>query len=309
MAKASAKKADTKPTQKKEVGGRVAIICFAVLALVGLTVGGIAFLINYINNIPVDYLNDDLSKYIFLSEEDYKNVDVTVTVDPVTDMDVENAVLQALYKHRDTTAEYDGRKLIDRTVTPGDNVFIYYRGYMLGENGEKLDIDLGCNFADASPTSLEIGSGKFYIGFELGLVGHNPKDYSSFNNLTTGTVGEGVLVQLTYSAAYPDGTTAVEKSQLVSLQDNACDRIFGTGFADFLVGKTVGQTIMSDEDPDKEATFVGTDVEGWDGDPVFTDMKVTAVYEVGDNPLTVETHVAYNDDSEELRSKTVYFDV
>ena len=293
-------------------GSSIALICFASLALVGLLVGIAALIISYVENREIDYLNDDLSRYIYLSEEDYKSFDVVVTVDPVTDMAVENKVLQALYKHRETITG-EPKYYIDETVTPADKLLIYYRGYTLGENGEKYDFNGGSNFSDSSAYSLEIGSGSFVLGFELGLVGHNPKDYSGFKKVTTGTVSAGDVIQLTYSAAYPDGSTVVDAKAVVSLDKNACDKTFGEGFAEFLVGKPVGEVLMAEkkkpDDPDKEAAFVGTGAYGWDGDPVFTDMKIGAVYEVGDNPLTVEVLFPYDYSEPTLRSKTAYFDV
>ena len=288
-----------------KVGGdrasRVAIICFAVLAIVGLTVGGVGFIISEINNRPVDYRKDDLSQYVYISESDYKGFDVVIKVDPVTDMDVENAVLKALYKARSSTPEYDGKYLPNETVTAGDKVFIYYRGYTLGEDGEKVDFSGGCNFSSEEAGSLEIGSGSFITGFELGLVGKNARDYSKLTKRTSGVVGKGSFVMLTYTAAYPDGSTALETSKYVSLEDNACDKIFGTGFADFLADKEVGVEIEED--------FIGTNIPDLNGDPVFTDMKVTSVYEVGDNPLTVEAFFPYDYSEESLRSTTAYFDV
>ena len=276
------------------------IISLAAVLTVALIVSIVAVVYSYVSSKSVDYLKDDLSKYITISRDDYSSFDVNVTVDKVDERSIENAILQALCKNKDKTPLYDGKLLKNQEITAGDTVYIWYRGYTVDEDGLEIDFNGGYNLSGIDPTELEIGGGKFIEGFELGLLGKNPKDYSTFSKRTEGAVGNATLVQLTYTAAYPDGSSRYAASTLVNLKDNACDKIFGDGFAALISGAVVGEQI---KDP-----FIGRG-EGDDGDTFYADMTVTTAYETGDNPLTVSAHFPYNYGSEELRGLDVYFDV
>ena len=123
----------------------------------------------------VDILRDDLSEYVEIDEQYYKGY--TVNFDPyaVNELEIENYIIQALcnYKEKEPTESGDG------IITAGDVVYIYYKGYYIGENGEEVFFAGGDNTASASPAELEIGSGSFVLGFEYNLIGKNPSDYSN----------------------------------------------------------------------------------------------------------------------------------
>jgi trigger factor len=113
------------------------------------------------------------SKYVTLG--DYKNVEYTMTVEEVTDDEVQSQVDSFVSGLAETT------DVTDRAVEEGDTVNIDYVGT---KDGEEFD------GGSAEGYDLEIGSGTFIDGFEDGLIGHEigeevsldltfPEDYSS----------------------------------------------------------------------------------------------------------------------------------
>ena len=81
-----------------------------------------------------DYLKADLSDYIEFTE-DYKNFKLNVDIAKPHDIDVDVAILNMLYSDRETTPRYDGATITSPvTITAGDVVDIWYRGYLKGTN-------------------------------------------------------------------------------------------------------------------------------------------------------------------------------
>ena len=90
-------KADTVVKEaKKRNGTEIFLIVFAIIAVVGIVASIIIGAISSKNkNKTIDYLNDDLSKYVTISD-DYKKFTVDVTTDPIEDIDIEHEILKAL---------------------------------------------------------------------------------------------------------------------------------------------------------------------------------------------------------------------
>ena len=129
----------------------------------------------------VDMLNADLSEYIEIDEKYYRNYTVEVTLNTVTELEIDNAIIQVLCDSKDTTALEDG----DGIISVGDVVNIFYKGYYL--NGEeKVYFSGGSNIGSASH-ALEIGSGGFIPGFEYNMIGKNPADYDADNPMVVET--------------------------------------------------------------------------------------------------------------------------
>ena len=83
--------------QRKAKSLRTVLVCFAVLALVSVIAIAVGIPVsNYLSTKRVDYLNDNLGKYITLSREDYSSFDVVLNLDEVTEDAVDNAILQLL---------------------------------------------------------------------------------------------------------------------------------------------------------------------------------------------------------------------
>lgn len=118
--------------------------------------------------------NLNASEYITIDEKFYKNYDVQIKVNTVTDEEVDTAIRQILGNNK--TLIEDENVVIEE----GNVVSIFYNGYYIGENSEKVYFNGGSNVG-GSPYALEIGSGAFIPGFESGLVGKKPADYSTDN--------------------------------------------------------------------------------------------------------------------------------
>ena len=132
------------------------------------------------DNTPTDPVVDltplyelDLSGYVEIDEEYYKDYTVEIKVNKVTDEDVEEAIDQVLNSKQ---------SLLPGTtpIESGDTVYIFYTGYYLDDAGEKVYFDGGSN-ADSTSYGLKIGSGSFIEGFESNMIGKKPADYSSDN--------------------------------------------------------------------------------------------------------------------------------
>ena len=129
----------------------------------------------------VDFLRDDLSEYVELEEKYYKEYTVKLDPDRVSTLEVENKIIQLLKSHKNgTPTEGDG------VITPGDLVYIYYKGYYM-KDGEPYFFTGGDNTGDKNPYTLEIGSGSFIPGFEYNLVGKKPMEHNESNPIVVET--------------------------------------------------------------------------------------------------------------------------
>ncbi len=122
-----------------------------------------------------DYLGADLSKYITLSPELYKNTTVTLSTEYlVDDALVQKYIDDECFKNRQKL--HAGSSLRDRAIAYGDSAFIYYTGYINGEIFEG-----GSNADDESPYELVVGSGAFFPGVEDALIGVIPESTGKDN--------------------------------------------------------------------------------------------------------------------------------
>lgn len=126
----------------------------------------------------LDFLTADLSEYVELDEKYYKGYVVDVDPDRVKDIEVSHYIIQLLREKKGKDpVEGDG------VVSVGDVVSIFYKGYYLDAEGERVYFDGGSNVGSSS-YALEIGSGGFIPGFEYNMIGMVISEYSSENPLT-----------------------------------------------------------------------------------------------------------------------------
>lgn len=189
------------------------------------------------------YTESDLSDYVRIEREDYFGQTVTVAIDPVTDMKVEERILQLLYQHRDAKAESDGASFRGKTVTAGDELSIYYEGFSVDENGKRTYLENTCNFASGL-AELGIGSGSFISGFEYGLLGKNPSDYSTIKIVKSGVIGERDVVYADFTAYYPDGSVKTMTNARLDFSEDL-DAEYGTGFREAVLGNTIGKALKA----------------------------------------------------------------
>ncbi len=282
---------------------KIFLIVFAVIALVGIITASVFGVIGAINKKPFDYEGASLSKYrkyIEISESDYKNFEVLINLDPVTDLAIQNEIIKLQYANRKSG---DGKNKVGQTIKVGDTANIYYYGYTTDKNGAKVPFTGGTNFS-SSVTALGIGSGNMITGFELALVGKNSNDYRTMTKRTEGVVEENNLVTITYDFVSFDGAPQSGATATVDLAEDV-DAKYGAGFKEYLLGATIGKKIS-------EPLYI--DHVGEDGNTrsdVYSDVKVVNVVDFSEGePLTIEvTFPRPYTSSPDLEGKTVFFDI
>ena len=275
----------------------IIIVAAAVaLAIVAVSVIGIVSMVRGTQSF--DYRTANLSNYINISPSLYEKLAVDIVIDGVTEDDIDNYINKILCENKSEKPLYNGAGTTNQTIGVGDVANIYYRGYTIDEFGNQIEFDGGSNLSDATSSVLEVGSGNFVSGFELGLIGKNPKDYSKFEKITSGPVLDGQVVYITYSAIGADQSAISSKAGRVDLNSDV-DALWGEGFADYLINRRIGSAI---EEP---KTFTKGD-----DTVVYYDVKIDFVTECETNPITVSAYFPYDyQSSEELRCKEVFFDV
>lgn len=323
------KKAVSKEETKKEKLTKKQIIILVSVLLVALLISATiittVLLVKKFNN--PDLLTADLSKYISISEEDYKGFDINIPLDEYSEMGVDRNINLLLTEHKTLNGFYNGRYESSVPISLGDRVLVYYRGYTKDSGGAKKDIDGACNF-DSSPTYLEVGTGKiiklnddgsetvsgyFIPGFGEGLVGLVPANYPKFISAPDGTLTSDSqqsyrimprdVIYLTYTV---DSKTV--KNERIDLSRTDLDAVYGVGFAEFFTGKEVDGTLEGFK-------LVGENVKSQtfskDGKDVkYTDLCVSYAIRGGDdNAYNISVKFPASYDEESLRGTQAYFDI
>lgn len=297
--------------ERKAKSLRTVLVCFAVLALVSVIAIAVGIPVsNYLSTKRVDYLNDNLGKYITLSREDYSSFDVVLNLDEVTEDAVDNAILQLLCANKKSTPLHSGLRF--PTIGAGDVSYIRYRGYTLDEAGNKIDFNGGCNYSDNADAELEIGSGSFIQGFELGMVDKNPLEHGTLTTLNSGEVKDGDILYISYTVFSPvSGEDAQGKYAYVDLSSNAPSELFGEDFKEYFL-------TVKDEEGNASARKIGetykdthlvSNYKGTGGTASYTDLKIVKAFRPEGTPLTVEAYFPLSYGEPTLAGKNVYFDV
>ncbi len=202
------------------------------------------------DDLNFDYLTSDLSKYIEMSPENYKNYKINLNIAKPKEIDVDVTILNLLASKKGGVLN-SGVAVESGTITPGDIVNIYYRGYLVDAEGKEVFIDNMCNFASKDSSgnyvyaSLEIGSSKFLPGFELGLSGKSFSAANKFVRITSGQTSAEQVVYISYKKV-PEGSTSDKDKSTVSAErvdltkgKEAVDAKYGEGFYDKLLTLTV----------------------------------------------------------------------
>lgn len=280
---------------------KLAIIIGAIVVGVIILGIGIFLLVDAIKNDKFfSYEKSDLTEYISLNEEDYKNLTFDIDIAKPKEIDVDVAVLSLLAADKGA-ARYDGNEVISAfTIIPGTVVKIWYRGYLIDDNGEQIPVDGMSNFSGSSASSLEIGSGSFIPGFELGLVGINTGDYAKFVKIKDAStvITESHVAYVSYSKlaeGAESSKTTKATTERIKLSEEV-DAVYGEGFKEQLLSATIG-----------EAKSFSTVIDGTTYN--YTDLTVDFVTDCENNPIVVETYFPYDYDTTNLRNETAYFEV
>ena len=117
-----------------------------------------------------DYLHEDLSQYITFESGALDSITVEISDEyAIDENDVQAYINDMLFEYK--TVVNNGIQTTTDAIRKGDSAFIYYRGYIDGE-----EFDGGSNWTESTPYELEIGRGYFIAGFEEQLIGVAAKD-------------------------------------------------------------------------------------------------------------------------------------
>ena len=288
---------------KKKLSVQLITLITVGVLLLGVVITAIAMLIPSINNDKnFDYVTSDLSSYIYIPEENYKEIKLDLDIAKPHEIDVDVAILYLLNAKKNSVPLYDGVYKTNIEITPGDQVQIYYRGYLIDENGKEVPYETMSNFSATNATNLVIGSNTFIPGFELGLVGKNPSTYATFEKITTGAITESDVAYVSFSRleeGKDEKKDTVSKSALrIDLSDPDLDKTYGTGFRAAILGATVGSEKFS-----FNATIDGKT-------HAYSNVTVDFITKCErENHITVECYFPYDYSTATLRNETFYFDV
>ena len=264
----------------EDIKKRTGIILTVIAAvLIVAIVASITFMIvaAILKGDTVDYLKDDLSKYITISKDEYTGIEIDIPLMEYSDAMVTAEINKLLVKNKSKDAEANGVGITNKPVALGDVISYRYRVYMVDENGKETEISGYCNFNDSNKKNLEIGSQKSgFLGFEESLIGVTPADYKEFKKIKAGTVTTGDVIYLTYTAFYPTGAASSASYERIDLSRDDVDTVYGEGFKNYMIGSAIGEKI--------DATTFKT-AEGSIG---YTDMKVEFATQCEKDCLTVD---------------------
>ncbi|MBQ8321130.1 MAG: hypothetical protein IJX92_02045 [Clostridia bacterium] len=296
----------TASLSKKKLGAKeIAMIVTAAVLALALLGGLIALIVHQVNEhheSQFDYITSDLSEYITIDKSLYKDYKLDIDIAKPHDIDVKVTILNLLAENRGEPVD-SGKSYTYGTITAGDVVNIYYRGYILNDDNEEQYVSGMCNFGNSSPAELKIGSNQFVPGFELNLVG---KEFTKENQLvkvTEGEVEDDYIVYVSYTRQLADKSKDSEKASEVRFVFGEEENLknYGQGFENMLKTLTIGA--------ESGASFSAKNSEGVEYD--YTDVKIsyaTANEGEGDYFL-VDCYFPYDYTTATLRNKNAKFEV
>ena len=279
---------------------RAIIIAVAAVVLLAIAAGIIIPIVINANKKNFDYVSADMTKYVEFSADKYKNYRLEVDIARPKEIDPDVAMLNMLVGDKAENPGFEGAFKTTEPVTPGDVVNIWYRGYLLDDEGEELVVAGMCNYSSASPAALTIGSGQFVPGFELNLLGKMPQGNKNFK-ITSGTVKEGQIAYVSYSILEDGKDEKTDKKKLTAQRvvlsdEEAVEETFGEGFKDNILGADIGTKM------DFDAKRGGKTYH-------YTDLTVDFVTEKEADAYTIECYFPYDYSSAALANQTAYFEV
>ena len=295
----------TPETKKENTGKKInisesklAIVITAGILVLALLVSSVVFLINAIKDEAwFDYLKADLDKYVEVNG-DYKDFTVNLDIAKPKDIDVDVAVMSLLNSNKDSAKWREisiGSKF---TLGVGDAVDIYYRGYILDEDGKEIVVDGMTNFADANPYTLVLGSGSFVPGFEFNMVGLSTEDTNVFTTIKTGKPQDNQIAYVSYTCVIDgDSTKKVTVTNArIDLSRDDLDAEYGENFKKTIMNCDIGTKVSLPSNLNGK-TYA------------YTDLVVNFVTECETKHFTVECYFPYDYTKEDLRNETAYFEV
>ena len=294
------------PEAKKENTGKkfniseskLALVITAGILVLAILVSSAIFLINAIKNEAwFNYLKADLDKYVEVSG-DYKDFTVNLDIAKPKDIDVDVAIMSLLNSNKDSAKWREISVGSKFTLGVGDAVDIYYRGYLLDEDGKEIAVDGMSNFGDANPYTLVLGSGSFVPGFEYNMVGLNIEDTNVFTTIKTGKPFFDQIAYVSYTRTIggDNNTKVTVTNARIDLSREDIDAEYGKNFKDTILGLDIGTKVTLPSKLDGKDYF-------------YTDLVVNFVTKCETKHFTVECYFPYDYSKEDLRNETAYFEV
>ena len=261
------------------------VVIAAALLVVGIA---LALLIPYFVGRRVDYLRDDLSKYISIPEEKYGEFTLNIKIAPPKEFEIDELIMaeQIKYKTLSGLGEYQR----EGEIGVGDLLLLRY--YAFTEDGAVA----GASNLLGESEDYTVGAG-FYlmgdriVGLDQGILGKRVEGYSNIG--TAGVVSDGCVVYISYEMTDGESITTVKDAR-IDLSDSALDEKMGEGFREYLIGKTVGATSTER----LTVTLGGASV-------TYYAVKISAT----GLPLTVEGLLPYDYSDPSMAGETVSFDL
>lgn len=276
---------------------RIILLSVLIAIVLGASVGGFFAIRSALGyGRDFNYMEKDLSKYVTVSAEDFKNISMVVSVDKPTAEDVEREITALLVEHKKLPT---GVSDPDDVIQNGSVVKMYYSGYLLTEDGDRQYFSGGSNLSGTA-TDLVIGSASFIPGFEEGLIGIRPSDTQVPAVIKEGVLSEGDVVYVNIEGFHPSGKNLALYGQRLVLTP-ALDEEYGEGFYALLLGSELGKNVST------QNMILHSPKEG-EGDFVYKTIRSIYITE-GEKPYTVETYFPLSYSETSLQGKTAYFDV
>ena len=277
---------------------KLALVITAGILVLAILVSSIIALISAIRNDAwFNYLKSDLDKYVEVNG-DYKDFTVNLDIAKPKDIEVDVAVISLRNSNKDSAKWREITSGSKFTLGVGDAVDIYYRGYLLDEDGKEIVVDGMSNFGDANPYTLVLGSGSFVPGFELNMVGLNTEDTNIFTTIKEGKPFVNQIAYVSYTRTIDgDANSKVTVTNArIDLSRDDIDAEYGENFKSTILGLDIGTKVSLPSKLDGKDYF-------------YTDLVVNFVTVCETKHFTVECYFPYDYTKENLRNETAYFEV
>ena len=299
----------------------VALIC-AVVIFATVVVSSIFYIRNEVKGAKreFDYTKETLTDYITLGE--YENLTVTPEYNKIRPVDVQSSILTLIAGEKNHSSAENASYNTATKITVGDVVNLYYRGYVIEEDGTRNYMDGmsnlgGTTYATMKSYSLSIGADTFIPGFALSLegdtVGQYPKmevsrDVVTENDIAFVSYTRYPMTTNKYSKVETQGTVETKTAVLVDLTlgKDKINATYGEGVYELLVGaKADGEkNLVSDTTKGVRCTVDGVNYKYTS---IKVEYKMAANYYEGKEPIEVEFPANYS--STDLAGKTAYFQI
>ena len=280
------------------------IAVFAIITLVAIGSGYTWRSLFGMSEKELDYLKDPLYAYIDLDKSDYKKLEVEVALKKPGEEELERKINSILASNRGE-ALYGGSFQTKKTIEAGNDVYLYYQGYII-EDGRRMILEDLSNFTSGYTALITAGKDMQTLGedFSHELIGKvssggigNIRDYGE-------VVSEQNVIYATVSFVLENGLIYDNVDVCFRPSDDDFEEIWGEGaYEKILKGKSVGGYIFDMYDFETLTTKES-------GKKItYTDLEINYIITNDYEPITITSHFPQSHYDNEVAGKEVYFDV